>query len=330
MQSWLTLLSTHIVLKLLLVFILALQGDGYSTNHPKVQIETTRRESMQQILLSLGTGVTFISPLSPRMALAKETDENLKTIERENDGKPFAPAEALLPAARLKLWTDKSYKTSLTFSSADKEKNYETILELNKILSSPPKLFINEKMLKRSSSSTAQITSPVSSANKDQYQMNRRGLNVGDKFSAMLNQADVERQWGMLQYAESKREESNEMRAALNFYTQQLNFGDKYNLTASKEERKRMIRNDELPSLSAVITSDLDLRDLYRNQFLTAIEDVQAEVAYQAKQTANSVEVSDTIDLIRQAHKALSQWFDLISPQDVQVALESVTLMQNQ
>ena len=38
-----------------------------------------------------------------------------------------------------------------------------------------------------------------------------------------------------------------------------------------------MIRNDELPTLTATITSDLDLRDLARNTFLTAIDDATAE-----------------------------------------------------
>ena len=56
------------------------------------------------------------------------------------------------------------------------------------------------------SQSTAQLTTGVSSANREQYQFNRKGLNFGEKINAMINQADVERQWGMLQYAESKRE----------------------------------------------------------------------------------------------------------------------------
>ena len=157
--------------------------------------------------------------------------------------------------------------------------------------------------------------------------MKRKGFNVGDKFAAMLNQADVERQWGMLQYAESKREEENEMRAALNFYTQQLNFGDKFQLTATKEERKKMIRNDEIPSLSSVITSDLDLRDLYRNEFLTAIEDAQAEVAYQVKQRPSEIDTFDSEELMNQAYVALSKWFGLIPGEDV---LEATSFVRSE
>jgi hypothetical protein len=177
---------------------------------------------------------------------------------------------------------------------------------------------------KRASQSTAQLTTAVSSADKDQYRQNRMNLDLGGKMNAMLNQADVERQWGILQYAERRREESNEMRAAFNFYTRQLTYGDEYLLTASKEERKKMIRNDELPTLSAVITSDLDQRDLYRNQFLTAIDDAIAESAYDMKLNTEELDLTDLVDLVNQAHVAIETWFSLIPSVDVDDAIGAV------
>jgi len=317
----------------------------------------TRQEANERILKTGGliAWSSFLGPSLPAIAeeggfLADATPAPAPSAALTSNGsaiiQPFAPLEALLPAARLKLWMDEAYEmTSLLSgpSSTDKRKKDEiqicdTILRLNNLLSSPPKLFFQgeRQQLKKSGgagggSMMGQMTSSVSSANKDQYQRNRKNLNVGDKFVAMLNQADVERQWGMLQYAESKREESNEMRAAFNFYTQQLNFnGDTYVLTASKQDRKDMIRNDALPSLTSVITSDLDLRELYRNQFLTAVEDVQAEVAYQAKQCQSSssgggeVDVLDVQELMMQAYTALSKWFSLIPQKDVQEAVEKL------
>ena len=249
-------------------------------------------------------------------------------------GKPFAPLEALLPATRLKLWVDEIYVLSkdLSIKTTAQEENSAasarqriTIQQMNDKLSNPPKLFQGETMAKRTNNPTAQLTTAISSANKDQYQMNRKSLNLGDKFTAMLNQADVERQWGMLQYAESKREEDNEMRAAFNFYSRQLTFSDEYLLTASKEKKKQMIRNDELPSVTAVIASDLDRRDLYRNQFLTAIDDLTAEVAYQVKQTSSEeIDVTDTVSLMNEAHEACENWFSLIASQDVEEAIAAV------
>jgi hypothetical protein len=200
---------------------------------------------------------------------------------------------------------------------------------MDEVLSHPPKLFIAEKGIMRTRSSTAQITTEVSKANKVQYQKNRYELSLPDRMAAMLNQADVERQWGMLQYAESQREKANEERAAFNFYVSQLTFAESYLLTASKEDRKRMIRNNELPTLTAVITSDLDLRDLYRNQFLTAIEDARAEVSYQLSHSADSVEVSDVLDLMNEANTAFANWFALIASRDIAEAIEAVSNEQN-
>jgi len=202
----------------------------------------------------------------------------------------------------------------------DPNERFRTVKLINEKLSNPPKLFQGEKIEKRTSTATAQLSTDISSANKDQYQLNRKGFNLGDKMTAMMNQADVERQWGMLQYAESKREEGNEMRGAFNFYTRQLTFGDEFMLTASSEERKRMIRNDELPTLTAVITSDLDRRDLFRNQFLTSIDDATAEAAYLVGQNSEEVDAKDLVDLVSQAHGACNSWFSLIAPEDVEDA----------
>ena len=87
-----------------------------------------------------------------------------------------------------------------------------------------------------------------------------------------------------------------------------------------------MIRNDELPTLTAVISSDLDRRDLYRNDFLTAIDDACAESGYQVKQNAQDVDVTDLVYLIRQAYTALDSWFSLIGQQDVDEAIQEIQL----
>lgn len=169
----------------------------------------------------------------------------------------------------------------------------------------------------------AQIATQTSVANKQQFQLNRAGLSMPDQLAAVFNQADVERQWGMIKYSESKREHANEIRAAFNFYTSQLTYADFYVLTASKEDKKRMFRNDQLPSLTSVIASDLDLRDLYRNEVLTAVEDVKAEVGYQLGR-ASDLDTTDVIDLMDQAHSACTKWFDLIAKIDRQEALQKV------
>ena len=268
----------------------------------------------------LGSSAAF---LFPSVSLAESATKETTQIDRQ--GKPFAPPSALLPAARFKLWIDQSYaigsKLSTTTSATE---SFKILEQLNQVLSNRPKLFRGEPPITRTSSTwTAQLTTPISGANKEQYQRNRSNLSIGNQVAAMLNQADVERQWGMLQSAELAKEQSNEMRAALNYYTQQLEFGDSYLLTASKMEKKQMIRNDALPTLTAVITSDLDLRELYRNQWLTAVEDWQAEVAYQVK--SGDLDTKEVLDLMNQVYAACEKWFELISPEDVQVAMNTVS-----
>ena len=76
-------------------------------------------------------------------------------------------------------------------------------------------------------------------------------------------------------------------------------------LPTKRKGSSSLIRNDNLPSLTAVITSDLDRRDLYRNQFLTAIYDASAEAAYQVKQNMNDVETTDLVDLVGSARDGL-------------------------
>ena len=263
--------------------------------------------------------------LQPTRTFAAEPNDG-------RNGKPFAPVEALLPATRLKIWVDEIHVLSKDLCTKTTP-TQDVLQNMNNKLSNPPKVFqgIETTIPKQRTNnpSTAQLTTSISSANKDQYQMNRTGLNLGDKVIAMWNQADVERQWGMLQYAESKREEGNEMRAAFNFYVRQLSFSDEYVLTAPKEKRKEMIRNDALPSVTAVIASDLDRRDLYRNTFLTAIDDVTAEVAYQVRLKPEEIDITDVSILMSEAHEACENWFSLIASHDVEDAIAAVTLKDN-
>ena len=268
------------------------------------------------------------------------------TSTNAHGGRPFAPKEALLPAARCKIWIDRAYDVSSSLvGEKDESRQYKILVELNTILSNQPKLFVANGSSSPSRTTTpsvppqsndapssrpfAQISTRVSSANKEEFQQNRNNLSLPDQLAAAFNQADVERQWGMLKYQEAKMERDNEARAALNFYTSQLNYADYYVLTADRQDKKRMIRNDQLPSLTSVIASDLDLRDLYRNDFLTSIEDAKAEVSYQIRTAENAtgddkLDTADVIDLMNQAHTSIVKWFELIAPQDVQEAMEVV------
>lgn len=105
------------------------------------------------------------------------------------------------------------------------------------------------------------------------------------------------------------------MRAAMNLYTANLKFGESYVLTASDEDKKKYIRKyNQLPGVNQVIASDLDLRDLYRNQLQTKIEDAQAEL-YSDESDAVELYI-----LLGEADEACRQWFALISDRDIEAA----------
>jgi hypothetical protein len=287
----------------------------------------------------LGSAFLLASTLThrPFVSVAQEDDgitvvpfvpiENV--VGKEGEGnRPFAPLEALLPVARLKVAIDKacSLSSSLT-KTADKNVQYATLEHMNKILTDMPrKLFLTE-------SSSSSLSPPLQKRNSPSTRLNQPDstLSAPDLLNAIFTRADMERQWKILQYQESKLEKGNEMRAAFNYYTSRLEFADSYLLTASKEERKKLIRNEQLPSLATVITSDLDLRDLHRNQFLTLIEDAKAEISYQLRQQPSAtvperwaLDTADVVNLMNQAQTACNEWFALIAPQDVEDAMNVV------
>jgi hypothetical protein len=308
-----------------------------------------RRYFLQYQTATVATiATTCISPLQSALAEtgldAADSPPATPSGDVLESLKPFAPVSALVPATRARLWIEEAYQISSDFKNdkiSSGQEQVETLERLNTLLSNRPKLFRQGEMaLPRVGFSalaqfTAKKTNLTASNQKnvnDNYNYNSNGQSpfasgpsLTVKVSTVLNQADVARQWGILQAQESSREAQNEFRAAFNFYTQQLEFNpSSYEWKASAEEKKRRIRNDQLPTPQAVIVSDLDLRDLYRNQILTALDDATAEVYFRLRQARGNdgkvVDVSDTVDLITQAHDACTKWFEMIDPRDVREA----------
>lgn len=262
----------------------------------------------------------MISPSSPQKS---------STPLSSSTKKPSAPTSALLPATRAKIWIENSHKI-LGDTTRDGDKTLE---DLNYALTHRPKLFVlqgEEPVSRISSSFTAK------NGNDDINSNNNAFSSPGARIGARI-------QWGMLQSQESKNERENDLRAAFNFYTQQLEFdSNSYAWTGSAEERKRRIRDDRIPTPRSVIVSDLDLRDLYRNQLLTALDDVTAEVNYQFRQLQQQrlkesntvdntgegqkivVDLTDTVDLMNQVYVVCTKWFDMIDKSDVEKAEDVV------
>mmetsp|Transcript_39117 Transcript_39117/g.44610 ORF Transcript_39117/g.44610 Transcript_39117/m.44610 type:complete len:463 (+) Transcript_39117:295-1683(+) len=154
---------------------------------------------------------------------------------------------------------------------------------------------------------------------------------------ALLVRANDYRQFDMLQQKQRLLEKSNPIREALNYYTRQLQFETEYYVlgpNVSNEERKRMIRNNALPDIKSVIVSDLDLRDLTRNQILDAYDDVKDELQYQAeqinKQQKNNKQSSTTFDgtelkvTLLRAKNECDRWFSYIPKDDIEQAMKTI------
>ncbi len=116
------------------------------------------------------------------------------------------------------------------------------------------------------------------------------------------------------------------IRLAFNTYTAYLRYDEKFTLNGSPSERKKLIREDRIPDVKQVITADLDLRDLYRNQVLTNVDEARAELRYQMDEGAkgNGVDGEELLRLLNAAGNACDEWFNLISIDDIKEAMEIV------
>lgn len=157
----------------------------------------------------------------------------------------------------------------------------------------------------------------------DSYKQNVEQASWLQKPGAMLVQNGELDTWKRLKRQERQKESQDEIRAALNGYTNSISFdGTSYVLHAPKAERSTLIREDRLPDIKTVITADMGMRYLYRNDVLTAMEEARFELLYQLDKP--NFEVENILQLLIDAQAALALWFSLIDENDFRVALDVV------
>ena len=283
-----------------------------------------------------------------------------KPMGPSNNSRPSAPLEYLLPAARVgiyiyqtlaiveevgRLQQEAARSAPEDFSSSgnaakDNVAKLETLF-----LSPPPFIKRDDPTVSRRDQygkSSLPIVGEIGVAAQKQQERRDRSIDVGfaPQFFEVGELVGERRQWNQLQRAEREREGASEVRRAFNIYTTNLNFSPtEYKWVGSTEEKSRRIRSDRLPTTTDVIRSDLDARDLYRNQVQTALEDARAEWVYQMKESndnsSNSVDLrkfdtTDLQDILKQAQVSVDKWFGFIPDQDVKLALEAVVQQQDQ
>ena len=234
---------------------------------------------------------------------------------------PFASLDALLPAARVKRVIDRS----VTAASEMVEDASNSALPSQALVQELQDLLLKPQNYTRSSQLAASVI-PKQPAKQylESYKNNIDQLNILKKPGGLLVQNGEIDTWKQLKRQERVREGEDEIRAAFNIYTNNLSFsGNSYRLNVPKEERSRMIRQDELPDVKSVIGSDMGMRYLYRNAVLTDMDDARAELRYQLQQ-GKAFDATELLDILKNAQTSCNSWFSLIDESDVRNALDTV------
>ncbi len=293
----------------------------------------TRRDLLGYVVLSILPGDLF-----PQVSLSNRDGMPSKSMD---DIRPSAPVDALLPATRVQNLIIQAVNLThqlviLSNEQNEKEEDDERLIsvlgQLHYIFSDPHINVIGGP----TKLSDALVAEPhISSYYKRAYIDELKSLPLTEILPAVLTQLGNYRQFSLLRNRQKTLEQENSFRAAFNIYTRQLRFdSERYIWTASLEERKKFIRQyDALPDVTTVITSDLDLRDLIRNQILDSWDDARGEFYYQITERMNiTLPFSSGVTIIRNSFRngewreleALvlrsktfcEEWFALIPEQD--------------
>jgi hypothetical protein len=203
--------------------------------------------------------------------------------QSSSSNRPRAPKEALVPATQQRLLLEKAIGLANLLVACKEQKDSNALLNQLKEIFEPPL---------------------PSTARKSAVSMTRRY----EADEPVLQRADV-----------ANKMSGVVVRAAMNLYTANLQFGGSYILTASPSVKKALVaKYDGLPAVKQVITADLDLREWYRNLAQTTIEDIQAELYRQEPDSA------ELVVLLAEATQSFGAFFYLISDNDIREALQLV------
>ena len=231
-----------------------------------------------------------------------------------------APLELLRPATRVRLFIDEALNLPITNDSLGLER-------LREFLDHPPSFMTDEE--EKLSQLYLEIDTSTAWQQARRKDREARGKEAGidyttpyDQFNTAVQQWGNRRQFQILRQRQLALDQANPVRAALNAYSNNLVFGDSYQLNAEDDVRKSMIRDNALPDVNTVVVSDLDLRDLYRNQVLEGLECARAEISYQ--QRSGEVDTAEVLNCLKVAQESCRAWFRFIPVDDVAAALKAV------
>lgn len=246
------------------------------------------------------------------------------------------PVELLRPATRIRLYIDQaveicqSIKAEAASSASYNNRSVPTskVLEpLHGFFQQEPNFMTEEES--RLANRYLDIGTSAAWQSARRKERETMGAEMGidyttpyDKLNTAVQAWGDNRQFQILRARQRRLERASAMREAFNAYTNNLVFGDVYRLNVEGDAKKAMVRNDALPNVNAVVVSDLDLRDLYRNQVLQNVDDAKAELLYQLK--TGELDVDEILQYLLQAQSSCKEWFSFIPKVDVDEALQVV------
>ena len=306
--------------------LLQSQSSGLTVNDGRrsvVRCGMKRRVALTNLVATM-SGLTSFS----NMVLADDDLSNRGTTSDDENilnQRPRSPLESLLPAIKFRRVLDKAIIIV--------EKASEPTTTIDEQLDALDGL--NNLLLSRQNYTSKFSAVPTTPGRQylEAYQRNREKMPLFEKPGAFLFENGEIDAWRRLKRQERAREEIDEVRAALNAYTNDLSFRtDQYTFYESKELKSKLIREDRLPDVKQVITSDLGLRYLYRNNVLDAMEDARAEIRFLQRgvRADTKIDAQSRLDfaelrrLLMEADHALEKWFSLIDEQDVRNANAAV------
>ncbi len=166
-----------------------------------------RRNVLQQIIISASTAASTTLIISA-------------TKEPANAVAPFAPVDALLPATRVKIMIDRAVDiaSKLVDTSGDNAEISQGMLlhDLEKLLLTPQNFNKGTKPI--------EVPQQPAKSYLDAYADYRKSVSILEKPGAMLVQNGEIDAWKRLKRQERLKEDKDEVRAALNYYTSNINF----------------------------------------------------------------------------------------------------------
>lgn len=293
---------------------------------------------------------TFVPTTVTQMRAKAEINPptNLE-ISISNNNIPSAPSlENLLPATRVRVWIYQLIElatqlSSLATSTSAKNKHNNNKEQQEILLAQLQDLLLEPRVFTTSQAETKASQRYLKQQTLDQWSRARReetkqkfqieSVDPLTQLSESFERFGERGQFRSLRARQQALEKADPIRAAFNTYTNNLVFTNEYLLNASEEEKRRLIRQyGQLPDVSSVIQSDLDLRDLYRNQILTALDDAKAELLYQSKNWDEMAKEEDTISLdttdlvgfLKEAQDYCDKWFEFVPQNELNAAIDVV------